>query len=614
MNPTANVVGFFHKETAMTLLREYNPIQSFHVPGEHGHIDIQNPKGVVVIVGPNSSGKTLLLKDIENLLLHGTSKFIVCGGLTANRPENIDQFIDDLQNLNYLQRIPTNANIFRTYVPYLNTLHKSQREDRGQLSLDQLKQTYSKFDINSMAHVEAWFKMIGVTLVGHVSLDERRAVCNRVNKFDHQAAAPDLPLQGLYVNDVAQDKLEEETSRVFANTVWLDASAQNMFQLRLSGSPKGPTPGERTNPLKAGKFQPIENEGDGFRSYTGICISMLVTKRPVMLIDEPELCLHPPQAYQIGRFIGSNEDNHRVTFVATHSSHVLRGILEAGRNVSVIRLTRKRSQFFGKVLSNQQLDASIRNPRSRAEVILDGLFSKGVVLVESDADREMYRAASENLHEASSQEVHFAPVGGSGGVAEPFKFYRTLDIPVAVIADLDVICDIGKVRALLGEMNVPPELEVQWSKLCESIKALHPTITEAEVREQLISLSQQEIDWANGDDNALRRKLNELSSRIRRLRSLKEGGIESYRAHPAIYTELQVVVNAFATHGLFFVPVGELEDWLKPLMLDMPKNGISKTERSLIAAERIRSSHQKEGDIWDFTRRVFEYLNNRNTV
>ena len=113
------------------------------------------------------------------------------------------------------------------------------------------------------------------------------------------------------------------------------------------------------------------------------------------MIDEPELCLHPPQAYHVGRFIGQYAKEDHVTVVATHSSHVLRGVLQTGKRVTVIRLTRRKKQFSGRLIAERELVDNLRNPRTRAEAILDGVFSKGVVLVESEGDREEYQAASE---------------------------------------------------------------------------------------------------------------------------------------------------------------------------------------------------------------------------
>jgi len=89
------------------------------------------------------------------------------------------------------------------------------------------------------------------------------------------------------------------------------------------------------------KYRPIESEGDGLKSYVATAISILLGRRPVTVIDEPEMCLHPPQAYNLGQFIGTYAtSNHTSTFVATHSSQILRGIIQTAEALQVVRLTR----------------------------------------------------------------------------------------------------------------------------------------------------------------------------------------------------------------------------------------------------------------------------------
>ena len=283
-----------------------------------------------------------------------------------------------------------------------------------------------------------------------------------------------------------QEELARETGTVFGNAIWLDISEQNVLQLRLAGSPDRPTVGQMTNPLVASKYIAIEREGDGFRSYVGICLTLLQGIRPVCLIDEPELCLHPPQAYHIGRFIGRNAEEKHATFVATHSSHVLRGILEISRKVTVIRLTRQGSCFKGHVVSNEKLRSVLRNPRTKAEAILDGAFSKSVVVVESDGDREEYQAASEAVADYPAREVHIIPVGGTGGLADTCRFYRSLDVPVAAVADLDAICEpdkfIATLQALEQDPNQIDEVDVKLREVVQKVKAIPPTFTENDAR------------------------------------------------------------------------------------------------------------------------------------
>jgi len=300
-----------------------------------------------------------------------------------------------------------------------------------------------------------------------------------------------------------------------------------------------------------------------------------------------------------------------VTFVATHSSHVLRGILEMATNVTVIRLTRRNKQFNARLLTQEALDNALR-PKTRAEAVLDGIFAKGVVLVESEGDREEYQAAAEALEDFPSREVHTVPVGGTGGFAQPLRFYRLLKIPAAVIADLDTVCDLEKIETICRLLGPGPDDVARnmsaLRDLVARIRALPPTVAPEEITADLKGLSEQSWSWDRGDDCVLRRKLNEIEGTLKRIRKLKEGGIAVYQDHPDISARLQELVATFARLGLFFVPVGELEDWVKHLMDDVPKNSTSKTDRAAIAADRIRAAPDKSGDIWDFVREVLTFL------
>ena len=591
----------------MSVLAAYNPLKTIWLPGA----ELTQPKGIIVVVGPNSSGKTLFLRDIEKYLLTGTQGFVICQALAPQRPADYQGLIDELLAKNYLQQAPGQPQHYRTYVPFMMQRAPNEQNARPTFPLQSLQQGYDAFVSERGGNNPKWFGAIGITLVAPLSLDLRRQVCNRINSFDYKTGTPDHPVQGLYLNSEAQEKLAEETGNVFGNAVWLDISEQGALQLRASGSPKCPPHGQTINPLEARNYSPIESEGDGYRSYVGTCLALLLGVRPVALIDEPELCLHPPQAYHIGRFIGKYAKDDHATFVATHSSHVLRGILETGNRVTVIRLTRRKREFSGRLVAEQELVNAVRNPRARAEAILDGIFSKGVVLVESEGDREEYQAASEALQDYPSREAHFVPVGGTGGFAEPLRFYRSLDIPAAVIADLDAVCDTDKIAAISSVLGPNPD-EVreaigQLRDVAQKIRSLPPPITEEEAEQRLKELCGQSWAWKQGDDNVLRRKLNELEGQLKRIQRLKEGGIEAYRGHAEIYAGLQVVVERFARFGIFFVPVGELEDWVKHLMQDQPKGSGSKTDRAALAAEKIRAAPEK-GDIWAFVQAVLDHL------
>jgi hypothetical protein len=69
---------------------------------------------------------------------------------------------------------------------------------------------------------------------------------------------------------------------------------------------------------------------------------------------------------------------------------------------------------------------------------------------------------------------------------------------------------------------------------------------------------------------------------------------------------LHTVVSDLVKHGIFLVPVGELEWWLR-------KHGIEESRETKwawanAAAARIQGLGAQSGDVWDFIRSVGAFL------
>src|SRR4051812_12665695 len=99
----------------MSKLSEYNPLRVIELAGA----TIKNPKGLVVVVGPNSSGKTLFLRDIRNYLTTGNPQFVVCRAMAANKPDNPKVLLADLVERGYVQSVPGHDQTYRNYLPTL---------------------------------------------------------------------------------------------------------------------------------------------------------------------------------------------------------------------------------------------------------------------------------------------------------------------------------------------------------------------------------------------------------------------------------------------------------------------------------------------------------------
>lgn len=578
----------------MSRLSEYNPLGVVTIAG----VRIERPSGVIAIVGPNSSGKTLFLRGVDHFLHTGKLNPVVCEGIEPAAPDDFGRLFDDLLESRLISGIPGTSK-FQTFVPFLRN-----KQDRTPFTKEELTGVCNHMrEKKNPSRSERFFRSLGMCLSMFLSLEERRSLCHGRPAVHYKSVTPDDPIQALQLHSGAQETLATETSQVFGNAVWLDITNPDILQLRVAGRAIRPSPGLMSNPYEVTKYHTIDREGDGYKSYVGLCLAMMLGVRPVLLIDEPEQCLHPPQAYHMGRFIGRHARTDHATFVATHSSHLLRGLLETGKRLTVVRLTQTIGKFQAHLADDKLIRSVVENPRSRAEAILDGVFAKGVIAVESEGDREVYQAACEAIPDYPARELHFITTGGTG-FADPCRFYRSLHVPTAVVADLDAICEPEKMAATLDALNGGDagglaECVEAVKRAAEKAKTLPPPVTERQAVDVLKRLAGQTWNWNGGDDNKLRGELNELVNLLKRVRKLKEGGLEAYSEQPEVKALLAEMVDECKNYGVFLVPVGELEGWVSQLMADVPRR-LSKTKRAAIAAERIRSADSKQGDVWAF--------------
>nr|WP_275406705.1 AAA family ATPase [Actinomadura bangladeshensis] len=203
----------------------------------------------------------------------------------------------------------------------------------------------------------------------------------------------------------------------------------------------------------------LSEQGDGIKSFLGILMPLLSAVQPIVIVDEPEAFLHPPQAVSVGREIGSlSVKNGLQVILATHDRNILIGLLESGVDLSVIRLDRE-----GDLTTAHQIDAQeLRNIWSdtvlRYSNLLDGLFHRVVVLAEGDRDCRFYAATLEewskqNYLPFSPSEVLFVPSAGKDGMPKMASVLRAAQVKVICSPDLDILDDENKLRILVSSLD-----------------------------------------------------------------------------------------------------------------------------------------------------------------
>jgi hypothetical protein len=585
----------------MDNLSDFKPLSNVTVRG----VGALPCTGLTLVVGPNSSGKTQLLIDLYRCLCGQPRTLVVASDIRINKPE-YEPFIKCLESEGYIRRF-TDTNNQTQLIP--QTTYAGSAEQPQAIQPQQAHNWYTNYDsVSDRLKHNQFLSYFGRFLVTALFLERRLTALGAVALIDFENQPPQHDLHVLQNNDVARRQLATEISESFGKGIWPDMTRGNApLCLRVCD---GSAPGaeDRHSRAKMSKYRTIETEGDGLKSYAAICIALLLGYRPVCLIDEPEMCLHPPQAYRLGRFIGRyGSSKTTTTFVATHSSEILRGVVQSTSEVEIIRLTQRNGEFIGRRVPAHELVSALEKPTLRAEAVLDGIFAESVIVLEADGDRLVYHAAWDTLSREVRLDVHFAAVGGIGGIADTCKLYRTLNIPVAVIADLDMIADIPKLTRLLDVMSNQQqsvELIKEAKNIKDGLRARVPTIQPADVTKRVSEIiADIPGSWDGHGEIRIRRELGRLCRELDRLKRLK-GGLSTLPANvsaPAAH-----LIEALKGVGVFLVPVGELEGWLSSETIGESRH--NKAAWANAAALRIQKKGACQGDVWDFLREVAAYL------
>ena len=116
------------------------------------------------------------------------------------------------------------------------------------------------------------------------------------------------------------------------------------------------------------------------RSFASVILHLLAQNTPtVLLLDEPEAFLHPPQARLLGEFIATEKPERAQLFVATHSADVLQGLLSsASDHVRLVRIQRDGDVNRVKELDKARTKEIGTDPLMKFSNVLSGIFYQRV--------------------------------------------------------------------------------------------------------------------------------------------------------------------------------------------------------------------------------------------
>ncbi|MFJ4785446.1 AAA family ATPase [Streptomyces sp. NPDC088794] len=310
----------------------------------------------------------------------------------------------------------------------------------------------------------------------------------------------------------------------------------------------------------------LEHQGDGMRSFIGLMLPLITSTYHVVLIDEPEAFLHPPQANQLGKILGALAKEKSMQIVmATHDKNVLAGLLQSDADISIVRLDRTSSDITtAHQLSVANLQRIWEDPVLRHTNVLDGLFHKLTVLAEGDRDCTFFSAALESLSAKrelplSPSDVLFVPSGGKGGLPLLIEVLSSASVPIVASPDLDVLDDKGFLERLVVSFGG------DWADFSGDYgQAVQPFIQPREkFRVSVVLNSLNEVfkdrssEIFNSDVAEEFRTL--VRSRESPWKTLKLFGETAWNGNPAAAAAAQSLLGKLDALGIVAVRVGELE-------------------------------------------------------
>lgn len=522
-------------------------------------------EGITIFVGPNNSGKSLVLREIESAIANQStdeSRYIVKEfELVWPTRNEVEQDILKYEKMrpvgmaadhSLIGRFDPNGSFDSVYVQRNSLL--SNIESRT--NKEWLGQNYFKF------------KLIRLDGRTRFDLTNDKDIGDLLNP-------PTNVLAHLFHDDELRAEVRNVILDAFGNYFVIDPLNGGKLRIRLSPSPPGDD--EQSLNKDAREFHKnavyIKKSSDGVQAFVGIITATLSGEYRGILIDEPEAFLHPPLARKLGKNLASLAIKRKGSlFASTHSADFLIGCIQGSNAVKVVRLEYYNGKSKVRFVDSSKLDKIFKTPLLRSANVISSLFHDGVVVTESDNDRAFY---SEIYYRISEKQVGmpsilFINAQNKQTIPEIIEPLRGFGIPAAAVVDIDIIKDGGNVwTRWLKSAHVPSALQYGYGNQRDAIK-------------------------------------NCFSNSGKNMKS--DGGIDALDAGDrAAANDLFDILESY---GVFVVRKGELETWLPTLAVTGKKTDWTVSMLDRLGSDPSSSNYvlPDTGDVWDFVGKIVAWI------
>lgn len=353
----------------------------------------------------------------------------------------------------------------------------------------------------------------------------------------------------------------------------------------------------------------VAAEASGLVNVISILAALFDESVEVLLIDEPEVSLHPQlQSYLLREMKNVVKKYNKTIIISTHSAEMIE-LNKASDLCNYI--------FFRKNTLPKQIspDAPELNSVKLKEFLLrmsliynEGFFAKKVLLIEGSSDmilcRYLCNRLDLNLDVAGSQII---PVEGKGQFPIITKLFRLIGKEVCVLTDLDGFTDDNSIINLFSELPEGTKIANDHGNenLQSMIREIKTKIDEVirSTKDNMISIYSQHPYWINrdleaGEDKIIRRAL------VAQLFTVSANELETWpdsHEWTSLKKRINVLFDILENLGCFILRRGAVESYYA-FSLNTTLNGKPSAAANEVSYWEEKSTEQIYEHFSDITR------------
>ena len=423
----------------------------------------------------------------------------------------------------------------------------------------------------------------------HYDIDDAKLGDKSETNYRHEIESISGDLHTLYKRPDILIKVQERLRKLFKRDIKIewDSGYLKVFFLRVGAS---------------NTYYSSAREASGLLHLVGILSALYDDEVGVLLIDEPEVSLHPQlQAFllkEITRVAGipSADGYKKIIVMATHSTEMIK-ISKTDDLLSFIFCNDLKEE----PIQIPQNAGELKNGKLRTLITRLGqehklaLFSRTPLLVEGPSDVIVCNALSDkldlNLEAAGSQ---ILPINGKEAMPETVKLFRLMGKTPTVLVDADAFADsLGLVHAYFHNEKIRNAADRLASEKGHSgILALAKDIYDdfcllvQNNWDSIANIAQKYSYFSLSENQSLNKKRSALCAVFNEQISNEDWSMLKNR--------LCVLFDIFEETGLFILRKGALESYYHDnnAITDKVDDAVTESEYILSSSDELESTYQ----------------------